>query len=46
MKIRRLKNLEMLLENISPHPNPKVELEQYSTPANIAADLMWKMLIP
>ena len=41
MKIRRLKNLEMLLENISPHPNPKVELEQYSTPANIAADLMW-----
>ena len=41
MKIRRLKNLEMVLENINRHPNPKVELEQYSTPANIAADLMW-----
>ena len=31
----------MILEKIPKHPNPKVELEQYSTPATIAADLLW-----
>ena len=31
----------MILEKIPKHPNPKVELEQYSTPATIAADLIW-----
>ena len=31
----------MILENVPHHPNPKVDLEQYSTPATIAADLVW-----
>ena len=31
----------MILEQIPKHPNPKVGLEQYSTPATIAADLVW-----
>ena len=31
----------MILERIPKHPNPKVGLEQYSTPATIAADLIW-----
>ena len=31
----------MILENVPQHPNPKVGLEQYSTPATIAADLIW-----
>ena len=31
----------MILENVPKHPNPKVDLEQYSTPATIAADLVW-----
>ena len=31
----------MILERIPKHPNPKVGLEQYSTPATIAADLVW-----
>ena len=31
----------MILERIHKHPNPKVGLEQYSTPATIAADLIW-----
>ena len=33
--------LEMDLQFIPPHPTPKVDLEQYSTPAGIAADLLW-----
>ncbi len=41
MKISKKKHLEMILEKIPKHPNPKVELEQYSTPATIAADLLW-----
>ena len=41
MKIRKKKQLEMILENVPCHPNPKVELEQYSTPSSIAADLIW-----
>ena len=40
-KIRKKKHLEMIIQNIPSHPNPKVELEQYSTPANIASDIMW-----
>lgn len=40
-KIRKKKQLEMAIQSIPPHPNPKVELEQYSTPAIIAADLLW-----
>lgn len=41
MKISKKKHLEMILENVPKHPNPKVGLEQYSTPATIAADLIW-----
>lgn len=41
MKISKKKHLEMILEKIPKHPNPKVELEQYSTPAVIASDLIW-----
>ncbi|MCQ2963980.1 MAG: 50S ribosomal protein L11 methyltransferase [archaeon] len=41
MNISKKKHLEMILENVPKHPNPKVELEQYSTPATIAADLLW-----
>ncbi|MBO7209522.1 MAG: methyltransferase domain-containing protein, partial [Methanobrevibacter sp.] len=41
MKISKKKHLEMIFENVPGHPNPKVDLEQYSTPATIAADLIW-----
>lgn len=34
----------MALQNISPHENPRIELEQYSTPSIIAADLLWNAL--
>ncbi len=40
-KITKKKHLEMAIQNIPTHPNPKVNLEQYSTPAIIAADLLW-----
>lgn len=41
MKIRKKKQLELILQNVPSHPNPKVELEQYSTPSSIASDLIW-----
>ena len=31
----------MKLQSIPPHPNPKVGLEQYTTPSIIASDLIW-----
>ncbi len=40
-KITRKKHLEMRLQSVPYHPNPKVGLEQYSTPAIIASDLIW-----
>ena len=40
-KITRKKHLEMRLQNIPSHPNPKVNLEQYTTPSIIASDLVW-----
>lgn len=40
-KITKKKHLEMAIQKIPKHPNPKVDLEQYSTPATIAADLLW-----
>lgn len=43
-KIVRKKHLEMELQKIPSHPKPKVEFEQYSTPAIIAADLLWNAL--
>ena len=40
-KITRKKHLEMKLQEIPAHPKPKVGLEQYTTPAIIASDLVW-----
>jgi len=40
-KISKKRHLEMIIQNIPPFQNPKVELEQYSTPSTIAADLLW-----
>ena len=40
-KITKKKRLEMAIQKVPKHPNPKVDLEQYSTPATIAADLLW-----
>ncbi|MBP2172973.1 putative methylase [Methanococcus voltae] len=34
------KHLEMVLDNLKAHPNPKVELEQYSTEGNLASELL------
>ena len=34
-------NLEMALQSIPSYLTPKVELEQYNTPAGIAADVLW-----
>lgn len=35
------KALEMMLQQIPQHPSPKPSLEQYNTPANIAADVLY-----
>lgn len=40
-KITKKKHLEMAIQKVPKHPNPKLDLEQYSTPATIAADLLW-----
>ena len=40
-KITKKKHLEMAIQKVPKHPNPKVDLEQYPTPATIAADLLW-----
>ncbi|WP_299522456.1 METTL5 family protein [uncultured Methanobrevibacter sp.] len=40
-KITKKKHLEIAIQNVPKHPKPKIELEQYSTPAIIAADLLW-----
>lgn len=40
-KITKKKHLEMAIQKVPKHPSPKVDLEQYSTPATIAADLLW-----
>ena len=36
----RLRDLERLLSRVPPHPRPRVELEQYATPADLAAPLL------
>jgi len=41
---KKKRQLEMALQDISPHKNPQVELEQYSTPSIIAADLLWNAM--
>lgn len=35
------KALEIALEKVPPHPSPRAELEQYRTPANVAAELLY-----
>ncbi|MFO8110054.1 MAG: METTL5 family protein [Thermoplasmata archaeon] len=37
----RKKDLEIWLEHIPPHKNPDPRLEQYSTPATVAADILF-----
>lgn len=41
LNITRKKHLEMVLQQIPSHRSPKVHLEQYTTPADIAADVLW-----
>lgn len=38
---KKKRQLEIALQNIPSHINPKSALEQYSTPSVIAADLLW-----
>ena len=40
----RLRELEMLLQKVPPFIEPSAELEQYSTPAPIAADMLYTAL--
>lgn len=40
----RLRDLEMELQRIPPIADPRAELEQYSTPAPIAADMLYTAL--
>ena len=35
------KDLEIILQKLPPHPSPLVKLEQYATPAIIAADIVF-----
>ena len=37
----RKHDLAITLQKISPHPNPKVVLEQYTTPADLAAEILF-----
>lgn len=39
--MKNKKQLEIALQRIPTHPDPKVEYEQYSTPSTIASDLLW-----
>ena len=38
--VRKL-DLERLLEQVEPHPSPKAHLEQYTIPANLAAEILY-----
>jgi len=38
---KKKRQLEIALQSIQTFKNPKVEFEQYQTPAEIAADLLW-----
>jgi len=40
MKMKK-KDLEIVLQKLPSHPSPMVNLEQYFTPANIAADILF-----
>jgi putative methylase len=41
LTITKKRHLEMMLQQIPPHKSPKVHLEQYTTPSNIASDILW-----
>lgn len=41
MRIRSKRALEIALEAIEPHPSSSRELEQYTLPAYLAAELLW-----
>lgn len=38
----RLNDIERALATISPHPSPRADLEQYATPADVAAPLLFE----
>ena len=37
----RKHDLAIILQQIKPHPNPKLSLEQYTTPADLAAEILF-----
>ncbi len=39
------KDLEIKLENVDPHPDPDPGLEQYKTPSDLAADILFTAFI-
>lgn len=39
--MKNKKQLEIKIQQIPQHPNPKVAYEQYSTPSQIASDILW-----
>jgi len=40
-RITRKLDLEILLSQVKPHPSPKVNLEQYTIPPNVAATMLY-----
>jgi len=40
-RLVRKRNLEIALSKVEPHPTPKAYLEQYTIPANIAAEILY-----
>jgi putative methylase len=41
LRLVRKKELQRKLEKLRPHPNPNLNLEQYTIPADIAADILY-----
>lgn len=39
------KDLEIKLQNVDPHPHPDPDLEQYKTPSDLAADILFTAFI-
>ncbi len=44
LEITKKRHLEMILQSIPSYDDPKVHLEQYTTPASIASDILWNAL--
>ncbi len=40
-RLVRKRNLEIALSKVGPHPTPKAYLEQYTIPANVAAEMLY-----